>query len=260
MSAWRIQRLTGLREFERCVNLQMQTWKYAEGERFPRRAFLLADRIGGHVLGALDGDEIVAFLLGYPGLLAPSERALPGERTSTPYLHSQMMAVEPAYQNQGIGRALKVAQREIALEQGIELIRWTYDPLEIKNAFFNLARLGAESRTYLRDFYGPSSSPLQGGLPTDRLYADWWVRGERVSRLLAGDEVEAFIVKRICVPAEIYEWKSTGDARAAAAQVNVRSRLEAAFAAGLSATGYVREADGSGCYLLTDSAAQERPR
>ncbi len=245
MNAICIRRLTALAEFDRCVDLQMQTWNYMEGERFPRRAFLLADRIGGHVLGALDGDEIVAFLLGYPGL-----------RGSAPYLHSQMLAVQPAYRNRGVGRALKLAQRELVLQQGIELIRWTYDPLEIKNAFFNIVRLGAESRTYVRDFYGPSSSPLQGGLPTDRLYADWWVGSERVSRLLAGELVEPQTVRRVQVPAEIYAWKGAGDPRAALAQIELRTALEAAFASELVATGYQREADGSGCYLLTDSVTR----
>ena len=186
----------------------------------------------------------------WPGLLDV-------ESGGTPYLHSQMLAVLPPYRNAGAGRALKLAQRELALKRGIGLIRWTYDPLEIKNAFFNLARLGAVSRRYVRDFYGPSSSPLQGGLPTDRLYADWWIGSDRERRVLSGSADPGNWAGEVHVPAQIYEWKRTGDPRAGAAQAEVRAGLEQAFAAGLAATGYQRNENGSGCYLLTDAAALE---
>ncbi len=248
MSGLRFARLTTNDEFDACVRLQAETWKYSAGEMFPGRAFLLAERLGGHVLGAFDGaagdEELVAFNVAYPGY-----------RDGMSYLHSQMLAVMPAYRNSGVGRALKLQQREIALEQGIDLIEWTYDPLEIKNAFFNIERLGAVSRRYVRDFYGPSSSPLQGGLPTDRLYAEWWVRSERVTQVLAGlpevgrdDRTVA-----VALPGEIYRWKQEGDGRAAETQARVREELEAAFAGGLVATGYVRLKDGGGAYRLTEA-------
>ncbi len=242
-AALRIERLTESGEFDACVRLQEETWQYSAGELFPRRAFLLAEKLGGHVLGAFDdagGDgEMVAFNVAYPGY-----------REGMSYLHSQMLAVRPAYRNSGVGRALKLRQRDIALLQGIALIEWTYDPLEIKNAFFNLERLGAVSRRYVRDFYGPSSSPLQGGLPTDRLYAEWWVASERVRRVLAGTYAEGKPEFAVEVPGEIYRWKQEGDARAAAVQVRVREEMEAAFARGLVATGYVRLEDGAGRYVL----------
>ncbi len=110
--------------------------------------------------------------------------ALPGYRNGYPYLHSHMLAVLPEYRNAGLGRRLKLAQRDDAIARGFDLMEWTYDPLEIKNAHLNIARLGAISRRYQPDFYGPSSSPLQGGLPTDRLYAEWWLNSPRVVNLL----------------------------------------------------------------------------
>ncbi len=235
----RIERLTTNAEFDACVDLQQETWGYSAGEAFPRRAFLLAEKLGGHVLGAFDGAELVAFNVAYPGF-----------REGVSYLHSQMLSVRAAYRNAGVGRALKLRQREIALEQGIALIEWTFDPLEIKNAFFNVERLGAVSRRYVRDFYGPSSSPLQGGLPTDRLYAEWWVRSERVERALAGLHVANEAEVTVEVPGEIYAWKAAGDAWASATQVRVRGELERAFAQGLVVTGFERLREGGGRYLL----------
>ncbi len=241
MSALRLERLTTNEEFDACVQVQQATWNYSAGEQFPRRAFLLAEKLGGHVLGAIDVD----------GTLAAFNLAYPGYRDGTSYLHSQMLAVLPAYRNTGVGRALKLRQREIALEQGIERIEWTYDPLEIKNAFFNIERLGAVSRRYVRDFYGPSTSPLQGGLPTDRLYAEWWLRSERVERALTHAVPPSHIVATVNVPGNIYAWKAAGDVRAAETQVRVRAELETAFAQGLVATGYARLHDGGGQYHLS---------
>ena len=101
-----------------------------------------------------------------------------------------MLAVLPQYRNTGLGRRLKLAQRDDALERGIDLMEWTFDPLEIKNAHLNIARLGAIARRYMRNIYGPSTSPLQGGLPTDRLVVEWWLRSERVRRALGEETAE----------------------------------------------------------------------
>ena len=87
-----------------------------------------------------------------------------------------MLGVLPEYRNRGVGRMLKLRQREDALARGIELIEWTFDPLELKNAFFNIERLGAIVRRYVENQYGITASPLHGGLPTDRCYAEWWLR------------------------------------------------------------------------------------
>lgn len=178
-AAIKIASLHTLDQFQGCVDLQLAVWGYSDGDLIPRRMFLLADRIGGQVLGAFDGEKIVGFAM-----------ALPGFRAGQPYLHSHMLAVLPEYRDLGLGRRLKLAQRDDAIARGFELMEWTFDPLEIKNAHLNIARLGAICRRYYPDFYGPSSSPLQGGLPTDRLYAEWWLRSRRVRRILgeAGQE------------------------------------------------------------------------
>lgn len=238
----RIAPLTTLDELQRCVDLQIAVWEYSDGDVIPRRVFVVAQRIGGQVLGAFDGEKIVGFAMG-----------LPGFRDGKAYLHSHMLAVVPEYRDGGLGRRLKLAQREDAMNRGFDLIEWTFDPLEIKNAHLNLARLGAIARRYQPDFYGPSSSPLQGGLPTDRLYAEWWLGSERVrSRLggVQGDDGE--VVERVDVPAEVYAWKADPLRREMALDLQSRTRqaLQGAFARGLAAIGFERDGDGNGSFLL----------
>ncbi len=133
--------------------------------------FVVARAVGGQIFGAWDGEQLAGYAL-----------AIPGVRDGRPYLHSHMLAVSPEYRNRGIGMQLKLAQREDALARGIDLMEWTFDPLQMKNAYFNIEKLGAIVRRYTPDFYGPSTSPLHGSLPTDRLHAEWWLKSKRVNR------------------------------------------------------------------------------
>jgi len=237
----RIESLTTMEQFDRCVVLQLEVWGYSDGDLIPRRVFLVAQRIGGQVLGAFDGDTIIGFAM-----------ALPGYRNGYPYIHSHMLAVLPEYRNAGLGRRLKLAQRDDAVARGFDLMEWTYDPLEIKNAHLNIAKLGAISRRYKADFYGPSSSPLQGGLPTDRLYAEWWLKSPRVTEVLRGEAKPPEAVERVTVPYSIYQWKQEPEQRSKAQQVQSdnRAALESAFSRGLAVVGYERDVEGNGSFLL----------
>jgi len=167
--AIQIRKCTSLPEFHRCVELQRAVWGESDLETEPYVSFVVANQTGGQVLGAFDGDTMIGFTM-----------AVVGVRNRTPYLHSHMTGVLPDYRNRKIGRALKLFQREEALSRDIRLIEWTFDPLEIRNAHFNLNRLGAITRTYIPDFYGITSSPLHRGLPTDRLLAEWHLDSPRV--------------------------------------------------------------------------------
>lgn len=239
----RIAPVVALAEFERCVELQLAVWGYSDGDLIPKRVFIVANAIGGQVIGAFDRDVMVGFAM-----------ALPGYRDGKPYLHSHMLAVLPEYRNAGLGRRLKLAQREDALARGFDRMEWTFDPLEIKNAHLNIARLGAISRRYIHDFYGPSTSPLQGGLPTDRLVAEWWLKSPRVRRILGETEGEemAQAAERVPVPCGIYDWKRNPDQRklAESLQTSNRLALQSAFSQGLAIIGYDRTPEGDGCFLL----------
>jgi predicted GNAT superfamily acetyltransferase len=237
-----IRKCSGTDEFHRCVALQQQVWNFSDAELVPLRMFVVADKVGGQVIGAFDGAELVGFAL-----------SVPGHRNGHSYLHSHMAAVQERYRNTGVGRRLKLFQREEALGRDILLMEWTFDPLEIKNSFFNIRRLGAIVRHYNINQYGVTTSSLHGGLPTDRLIAEWWLRSNRVERLLEGGAEPRFTtLERVEVPAEISAWKAAAVTRERAAGVQTRNReaFLLAFRKGLSVLGYERDEKGNGAFLL----------
>ena len=245
----------GFAELDACVALQIATWGYGDMDVIPRRVFIVAQRIGGQVMGAFTA----------AGALAGFAMALPGLRHGLPYLHSHMLAVLPVFRNAGVGRRLKLAQRDEALGRGIRLMEWTFDPLEIKNAFFNIEKLGAITRSYTQNLYGVSSARIQGGRPTDRLHAEWWMDTERVTAAIAGQRTSRGTVEvRIELPRQVMEWKESaaGAAQAMALQQANQAQFAAAFARGLAVTGFARDPEGNGWFELsqwTSPVEQTRP-
>jgi predicted GNAT superfamily acetyltransferase len=237
-----LRNCTTLEEWNACVALQKEVWGFSDTELVPLRIFSLAPKIGGQVVGAWEGDTLVGYAM-----------AIPGNRYGHPYLHSHMVAVKDGYRNTGLGRRLKLFQREDAIARGYELMEWTFDPLEIKNSYFNLERLGAIARRYNANQYGITDSPLQGFLPTDRLVAEWWMNSQRVTTVLAkGRHPEIKAEVSVEVQHEVYAWKADPDHRAKALDVQSRNResLQSAFGRGLSCLGYDRDAQGNGCFQL----------
>ncbi len=237
-----IRKCQSLEEMRACVALQKEVWGLTDIELVPLRMFVVGEKVGGQVIGAFDQGTLVGFAF-----------AIPGVRGGHSFLYSQMLAVRQRYRNAGLGRRLKLFQREDALARGFELMEWTFDPLEIKNAYLNLEKLGAITRRYNRNQYGVTSSVLQGHLPTDRLVAEWWLKSKRVETLLATGAKPSFeVLAAISVPAQIYDWKAKPETRAQAQALQDRNReafLEA-FAGGLAALGYERDPQGNGRFLL----------
>jgi len=237
-----IRKCETLQEVQACFALQKDVWKFSDADLVPVRLFVVANQIGGQVIGAFDGGELIGFAL-----------ALPGHRRGHSYLHSQMLAVRQEYRNGGLGRRLKLFQRDDALTRGFELMEWTFDPLEIKNAYLNIEKLGAIARRYNVDQYGITTSPLQGGLPTDRLVAEWWMKSGRVELILGSGLNPEFDPRmHITVPSEIYEWKASPAARGQAREIQEKNRakFQSAFASGLAVLGYERDNQGNGDFLL----------
>ena len=226
-----IRQLFQLDEFRDVMRLQQEIWGFADIELLPLRFLVVVSRVGGHVFGAFDGTEMIAFCFAIPGIK-------PG---NVPYLHSHMLGVLPGYRDFGVGRKLKLRQREEALSRGIQLIEWTFDPLELKNAYLNIVKLGAIIRRYSVNQYGVTASPLHGGLPTDRCYAEWWLTEQR--------EKGGNIVERISYPADIARIRAEDNSRARAIQLANAEKFQNAFANGLAVTGFERSAT-EGTYLL----------
>ena len=201
--------------------------------------FVVAAQTGGQTLGAFAGDRLVGFTLAVAGL-----------RGRVPYLHSHMTGVDSEYRDRGVGRMLKLFQREEALGRGIRLIQWTFDPLELRNAHFNLNRLGVICREYHPNLYGVTTSPLHRGLETDRLVAEWRLDSARVVAAienLVKDPVEAPAI--IELPAELERWQREGSSQAGAVQARVRDEFTKWFAKGYAAVAF-RTAPGNRAYLL----------
>ncbi|MBI3681792.1 MAG: acetyltransferase [Acidobacteria bacterium] len=242
-----IRALATIPEFEEAVRLQKEIWGFEDIELLPRRLFVVANKVGGQTFGVFDGGRMVAFLISIPGL----------KPDGTHYLHSHMLGTLAAYQNRGLGRLLKLKQREDALARGIRLAEWTFDPLEIKNAYFNLERLGAVVRRFVPNQYGTTSSHLHGGLPTDRCVAEWWLDTPRVEAIVAGKPLPRPRIKaRIAVPSDIARMRDSAPRQARTIQDSVRERFLAHFRNGLEVIGFENTPE-AGTYLLAPREEQK---
>jgi predicted GNAT superfamily acetyltransferase len=224
--------LTTQEDFENAVGLQQQIWGFAEIDLLPVRLFVVATKIGGQAFGAFDGERMIGYCLAIPGIK-------PGPKS---YLHSHMLGVLPDYHNRGVGRTLKLAQREDALQRRIDLIEWTFDPLELKNAYFNIEKLGVIVRRYVFNQYGTTSSFLHRGRPTDRCTAEWWIDSDRVQAALDGrpgnrPAIEATVEVPIDPEQALEMQKAIGE------------RFQKLFDMGLAVTGFDRS-EKTGAYLL----------
>jgi predicted GNAT superfamily acetyltransferase len=237
-----VRHCLGIREYEECVRIEHLTW--GEDISVPSAIFVVAHHTGGQVLGAFDQGEMVGFTL-----------AIVGARHGTPFLHSHMTAVLPEHRNRGVGRQLKLFQRQDALERGFELIEWTFDPLKFKNAHFNFERLGAIARRYIPDCYGVTSSPLHAGLPTDRLVAEWWLSSERGKSILADNPLPSTgQVARISLRSNVDQISAGDRDTALRLQAEARGQFVQWFGQGYVAAA-VESSGGAMDYLLEPSAA-----
>jgi len=227
-----------LEDFYACVELQRQVWGEDDLEVEPSTMFVVAAHTGGQVLGAFDGARLVGYTLAVAAL-----------RNGAPYLHSHMTGVLAEYRDRGVGRALKLFQREEALSRDIRLIEWTFDPLEMRNAHFNLNRLGALARRYLPNLYGITTSPLHRGHATDRLVAEWYLDSPRVLAALNGQLAPLPASTLIPIPAELEDWKSSAPERIESVQSTARAQFMEAFARGYAALAVARTPAGSAYQL-----------
>lgn len=168
-----IRPLTTLEECRKVVALEKQVWGYTDAEDVvPAPVLIVTIKRGGVLLGAFDGEEeMIGFVY-----------SIPGWKDGRPTQWSHMLGVAADARSAGLGRRLKIAQREATLAMGIDLIEWTYDPLQALNAHLNFTKLGVVVEEYEENIYGESSSPLHRGSPTDRFLAEWRLNEAHVRR------------------------------------------------------------------------------
>ena len=217
-----VRKCETLADLKRCCGLQRHIWKESDLDVEPVTIMVVAAHTGGHVLGAFHGDDIVGFT-----------EAIVGLKDGQPYLHSHVTGVAEPYRDCGVGRALKLFQRDDALSRGIRLVQWSFDPLEMRNAYFNLNRLGAVCRQFIPNLYGVTSSPLHRGLPTDRLLAEWHLDSGHVAARTAGRNGFAPTAEaRIHLPVELEDWKKTDLGKLIELQTRLREEFMQWFSKG----------------------------
>ena len=177
MSNFTIRLIETPEEMVLVEELQRLVWPDSETDVVPLHMLITAVHNGGLVLGAFQKEEMIGFVFGFPGLDGTPD----GPR---PKHCSHMMGIHPDHRDKGMGFALKRAQWQMVRHQGLDHITWTYDPLLSRNAYLNIAKLGAVCSTYRCSEYGDMRDGLNAGLPSDRFQLDWWINTQRVlSRL-----------------------------------------------------------------------------
>jgi predicted GNAT superfamily acetyltransferase len=236
-----IRECTAIDELDNCIRLQREVFGLPDLEISPRRHLIVSRQAGGWTLGAFVDEQLVGFV-----------HHLAGVRGSEIFGYSHMMAVAPAYQNKGVGARLKWSQRERAIQEGRSFIRWTWDPMQARNAYFNLNRLGVTVSSYAENFYGTdyvTSPALTGaeppGIDSDRLFAHWQLQSHRVTDLAngaatAGDTVPTKPEAMIDIPANWTKLCKENPGQAKQEQLRVRGEFQKAFASGLIAAAFDR--------------------
>jgi predicted GNAT superfamily acetyltransferase len=248
MDEIQIRECTTIEELDNCVTLQREAFGLPDLEISPRRHLIVSRQAGGWTLAAFAGRRMVGFVH-HLAAVRPNNEI---------FGYSHMMAVAKDYQNKGIGARLKWAQRERALAEGRTFIKWTWDPMQARNAHFNLNRLGVTVNTYVDNFYGTDyfADPAQviehrPGLQTDRLFAHWELSSPRVVALGARVDapVAASPVEFVAIPTEWSALVKRDPQQARDTQARVRSEFQKAFADGLVCEAFERGAEESR-YLL----------
>lgn len=243
MDEIKIRECTTIEEFDSCIYLQREAFGLPDLEISPRRHFIVSRQAGGWTLGAFANERMVGFVH-HLAAVRPNNEI---------YGYSHVMAVARDYQNKGVGARLKWAQRAKAMSEGRDFIKWTWDPMQSRNAHFNLNRLGVYVHHYEANFYGLDydQSGERPGIPSDRLFASWRLNSQRVSALGDGltHTIDAQPVKKIAIPPDWSAVVKRDAHEAREMQTRVRSEFQSAFAEQLVCAGLER-GDGQSQYLL----------
>lgn len=248
-----IRLLTTVEDMELVRLLEQRVWGK---EPTPTHQTFTAAKNGGLVIGAFLDGQLIGFSYGFPGI-----------QEGSTYLYSHMLGIDPDYRQKGLGRKLKEEQAQYARLHGYQLIRWMFDPLEARNAYLNISKLGGIVSTYWEDYYGEMNDEFNSGLPTDRFRIDWWIESQRVKMhefpklqeyacpyrtelsegghpvLVSGGQPAEAPAFEVPVPAHFQKLKKDDPALALDWRLKTRNIFSSAFAGGYIVTD-VRRTDG----------------
>jgi predicted GNAT superfamily acetyltransferase len=238
-----IRECTTVDEFDACIALQREVFSLPDLEISPRRHLIVSRFAGGWTLGAFHEEKLIGFVLSVP--------AFRGEER---IFYSHMTAVKKEFQSHGVGARLKWAQRARALEENVKFIKWTFEPVQARNAYFNLVRLGVTIRLYVPNFYGTDYNPQPGvksaGMDSDRLFAEWQLDSEKVVNAAQGTQIDfGEPARKIVIPPDWRDLLAEHPEKARSEQLRVRQEFEEAFMKGLTCKGFERD-DETPAYLL----------
>jgi len=264
-----IKPITTLEDARQVVQVEVATWEMDLSSAVPIHILMAVAENGGLLLGAYKGEKLIGFTLGWLGTMDNSPR--PADRHLK--LVSHLTGVLPEFRDLRVGYQLKLAQRRWAIERGLELVTWTFDPLESRNANLNMRRLGCICQIYLADFYGEMDDQMSVGIESDRFQVEWWINSERVKERLTpstdsgprwqdaqllnpailgpdgqprqAEQSAELIGARLLVeiPSDMQAIRRTDMALGIAWRHHSRALLKSAFAAGYRVTDFIFERD-----------------
>jgi predicted GNAT superfamily acetyltransferase len=247
---YEIRDVTSFGDIEQCMRLQRTTWGLPDADITPSRLFIIARWAGTPPIGAFDADgRLVGFL-----------HTIPARFAGTASYYSHMLAVDETLRDTGIGYALKLEQRRRAIADGVPLVVWTFDPLQSRNAHFNINKLGCVVRRYVENFYGEEhASVFDAGIGSDRVFAEWWVGSAHVERVIAGQRASATGLEPFVeIPSDFTAIKRADHEQALLWRLRAREQFQSRLSRGLVAVALERHADaGRSRYIFEQGEAVE---
>lgn len=243
-----VRECTSIEDFQQCIELERTVWNDADIGIMPIRLYMISKACNAPTIGAFESGKLVGFVHTMIALM-----------DGQVIYHSHLAAVLQGWRHKDIGYKMKLAQRDHAMKVGVPLIIWTFDPLQSRNAHFNLNKLGAIIRRYAVNYYGEGlSTVFDSNVPSDRVFAEWWVSSPYVASAIAGThQAPQDKSQSVSIPEDIESVRAASLEEHKRWRAQVREEFQAKLAAGLIARGFEREL-GMGRYLFGSDEEQFR--
>lgn len=237
-----IRECLSVEDFQQCIELERAIWQDDDVDIMPIRLYMILKACKAPTIGAFDSDgRLVGFV--------HTALALIGKNI---VYHSHLAGVIEDLRHKDIGYRLKLAQRQYAIEAGIPMIFWTFDPLQSRNAHFNINKLGAIVRRYEVNYYGEGASTIfDSGVPSDRIFAEWWITSPHVQSVLAGNRPKFDGEDRVTIPDDINRVRAQSIEDHLRYRLSARDGFQSQMAGGQIVRGFARDNDkGEGYYIF----------